>query len=195
MEKVSLTYFVDFVLSSGTPKLTGVREYKERKDELSMDFYRPMREAIVEMHRKGEPSAVLDEVAATQAVERRRRIYPVVASGYRRFLASRDVRWFEPPQASHRLGDIELNINPELGLVIDGRPHLVKLHMRCERLASRRAALMLGLLSAGLKSAEHEIAVLDVQRARLHTSAAPDPRIDVLVRGEAAAFSSMFLSV
>jgi len=195
MEKVSLTYFVDFVLSSGTPKLTGVREYKERRDELSMDFYRPMREAIVEMHRKGERDAILDDVAATQAVERRRRIYPVVAAGYQRFLASRDVRWFEPPQASYRLGDLELNVNPELGLVLDGRPHLVKLHMRCERLASRRAAVMLGLLSAGLASAEHEIAVLDVQRGKLHTAAAPDPRIDVLVRGEAAAFASMFVAI
>jgi hypothetical protein len=195
MEKVSLTYFVDFVLSSGTPKLTGVREYKERRDELSKDFYRPMREAIVEMHRKGQRFAILDDVAPTQAVERRRRIYPGVAAGYQRFLASRDVRWFEPPQASYQLGDLELNVNPELGLVIDGRPHLVKLHMRCERIASRRAAVMLGLLSAGLASAEHEIAVLDVQRGKLHTAATPDPRIDVLVRGEAAAFMSMFVAV
>ncbi len=38
MEKISLTYFVDFVFGRWTPKLTGVREFKERKDELYTDF-------------------------------------------------------------------------------------------------------------------------------------------------------------
>ena len=32
MDKISMTYFVDFVLKAGTPKLTGVREFKERKE-------------------------------------------------------------------------------------------------------------------------------------------------------------------
>src|SRR5690349_10930040 len=81
MEKVSLTYFVDFVLRSGTPKLTGVREYKERKDELSTDFYRSIREGIIGMHRRGECEAALDVVLSAQNDDKRRRIYPHVVAG------------------------------------------------------------------------------------------------------------------
>ena len=88
MDKISLTYFVDFVLKAGTPKLAGVREWKERKDDLSFDFYRQIREAIVDMHRSGKPDAVLDDFLAAQRDERRRRVYPSIVEGYRKFQAS-----------------------------------------------------------------------------------------------------------
>jgi hypothetical protein len=194
MEKVSLAYFVDFVLRSGASKLAGVREYKVRKDEIITDFYRPLREAIVQMHRKGESDAILDAVLASQTDETRRRIYPIVIAGYRKFLAQGDKRWFEPPQTSARLGDLEININPELGFVIGKKPHLVKLYLRGEPLTAKRASVVLDLLSKGLGEGYpgHALAVLDVQRSKLHTFSAPNPRLDVLLRGEAAAFSTIY---
>jgi hypothetical protein len=194
MEKVSLTYFVDFVLRSGTPKLTGVREYKERKDELSTDFYRPIREGIIAMHRKGECEAALDGVLARQDDHKRKRIYPHVATGYRKFLASGDKRWFEPPQGEIKLGDLSINLNPEVGFLIDKKPHLVKLYFRQEPLTTKRSAVVLALLQSGLGRTypKHTIAMLDVQRARLHTAPAPNPRLEVLLRGEAAAFSTIY---
>ncbi len=195
MDKVSLTYFVDFVLRSGTPKLTGVREYKERKDELSTDFYRPIREGIVGMHRRGECESVLDAVVAIQTDEKRRRIYPYVVAGYRKFLASGDKRWFEPPHGVMLLGDLEINLNPEVGFVIDKKPHLVKLYFRQEPLAAKRSAVALALLANGLGRhyPNHVFTMLDVPRAKLHTAATqPNPRLAVLLRGEAAAFSTIY---
>src|SRR5215813_13886081 len=53
MERVSLTYFVDFVLKVGTPKLSGVKELKEHRYDHLTDFYKPLREAIIDMHEKG----------------------------------------------------------------------------------------------------------------------------------------------
>src|SRR5690349_15291040 len=112
MDKISLTYFVDFVLKAGTPKLTGVREFKERKDELFTDFYRQVRESIVDMHRTGKSDKILDDFLAAQRDERRRRIYPSIVSGYRKLLASAPMKWFEPPVSAYRIGDIEVNVNP-----------------------------------------------------------------------------------
>jgi hypothetical protein len=194
MDKVSLAYFVDFVLRCGTPKLTGVREYKERRDELSTDFYRPIREAIVEMHRKGAPLSMLDEVIAAHTEEKRARIYPLVVAGYRKFLNGDEKRWFEPPHTSVWLGDLEINVNPELGLLIHKKPHLVKLYFRSEPLTAKRASVILSLLAKGLSEGypSHVLAVLDVPRAKLFTFTAPNPRLDVLLRGEAAAFSAIY---
>ena len=44
MDRISLTYFVDFVLKAGAPKLTGVRDFKENKDEAFTDFYKQVRD-------------------------------------------------------------------------------------------------------------------------------------------------------
>jgi hypothetical protein len=196
MDKVSLTYFVDFVLRSGTPKITGVREYKERRDELCTDFYRPVRTAIVEMHRRGQCEAVLDQVVAEQTDETRRRHFAAVVAGHRKFLASGDKRFFEPPRTGLRIAALELDINPELGLLIDGKPHFVKLHLRSEPLGQKRTAVILSLLSRALGDGYpgHTCAVLDVRNAKLCT-AAPNPRIETLLRGEAASFAAIYASL
>jgi len=196
MDKVSLTYFVDFVLKSGTPKLTGVREYKERKDELSTDFYRPIREAIVEMHTKGLPLSTLSEVARAQDDEKRQKHYPLVIAGYRSFLAEGAMNFFEPPRAGLSLGALAIDVNPELGLVLSGKKHLIKLYFRSEPLTPRRTAVILALLSRGLcEGTDYVPAVLDVRNGKLHTYANTSSRIDILLRGEAAAFAAMYGSV
>ncbi|HSN97569.1 MAG TPA: hypothetical protein VLS89_04690 [Candidatus Nanopelagicales bacterium] len=197
MEKISLTYFVDFVLKAGTPKLAGVREWKERKDDLSFDFYRQIRESIVDMHRSGKPDAVLDDFLAAQRDERRRRVYPSIVEGYRKFLESGKMTWFEPPVGSCRLGDVEININPDLGLVIDGKPHLVKVYFRGEPLSGKRTTVVLNLLAGGLAETNpgKVLALLDVRNAKLHTFKAPNPRLGVLLRGEAAAFSTIYAAL
>jgi hypothetical protein len=197
MNKISLTYFVDFVLKAGTPKLAGVREFKERKDELSYDFYRQVREAMVDMHRSGKSDAVLDEFLSAQHDERRRRIYPAIVAGYRKFLASAKMTWFEPPTGSFQLGDIAININPDLGLVIDGKPHLIKIYFRGEALSTKRTSVVLNLLAGGLGDSApgNTLALLDVRNAKLHTFKAPNPRLGVLLRGEAASFSTIYTAL
>lgn len=198
MDKISLTYFVDFVLKAGTPKLTGVREFKERKDELFTDFYRQVRESIVDMHRTGKSDKILDDFLTAQRDERRRRIYPSIVNGYRKLLASAQVKWFEPPVSAYRIGDIEVNVNPELGLVIDGKPHVLKMYFRGEPLSSKRTSVILNLLTSGLEGAAAPgmvFAVLDVRKAKLHAFKAPNPRLSLLLRGEAASFATIYSSL
>jgi hypothetical protein len=198
MEKVSLTYFVDFVLRTGTPKITGVREYKTHKDDVYSDFYRPIREGILTMHRRGGCESTLDEILAKQGDEKKRRIYPHVAAGYRKFLAAGEKRWFSPPQGEIQLGPLAVNLNPEVGFMIGRKPHLVKLYFRQEPLTSKRSAIVLALFAAGLGNAypEHAFAMLDVQRGKLHTTESPpNPRLEVLLRGEAASFSTIYAEV
>ena len=56
MERVSLTYFIDFVMKAGTPKLTAVRDFKERdKYEPFADFYKSAREALILAHKGPAP--------------------------------------------------------------------------------------------------------------------------------------------
>src|SRR5262252_8477168 len=113
MEKVSLTYFVDFVLKVGTPKLSGVKEFKEHRYDHLTDFYKPLREAIIDMHEKGKPERALDDFLLTLGDERKRRIFPGLVQSYRKFVKP-GMKWFTPPATTLRMGEIEININPEL---------------------------------------------------------------------------------
>jgi hypothetical protein len=193
MESISLSYFVDFVLRSGTPKLTGVKEFKENKDEIYTDFYRSVREAIVEMHQTGLEPSCLDAFVEAQTDTRRCRIYPGVVAGYQKFLRSGKMKWFEPPTRALPLGGIALNVNPEVGLVIDGTPHAIKLYFRSDPLSSKRVAVIIHLLTTAFATTwpGTVFSVLDVRNAKLHSSK-PNPRLNLLLRGEAAAFSTIY---
>jgi hypothetical protein len=197
MDRISLTYFVDFVLATGAPKLRGVRDYKGRKDDLCSDFYRPIREAVVNMHRQGLSASTLDNVCRNETDETRKKHYSRVVAGYRAFLAEGAKNYFEPPRSGLPLGALEVDVNPELGLVIDGKKHLVKLYFRNDALTPRRTAVVLALLSRGLCESQPELvpAILDVRSAKLHTTAMTSPRIDILLRGEAASFAAMYDAV
>jgi len=199
MERISLTYFVDFVLKVGTPKLAGVKEFKEHRYDHLTDFYKPLREAIIDMHGKGKPDHVLDEVVAAMTDERKRRIFPGLVDSYRKFLrSSPSMKWFTPPQTTLAVDGLDININPELGFEIDGTPHLIKTYFRGEPLSQKRVSVVLGLISSALAAGRPGtvFAMLDVKNARLRTlKAAPSPRLGLLIRGEAASFSTIYAAV
>jgi len=198
MERVSLTYFVDFVLKVGTPKLTGVKEFKEHRYDHLTDFYKPLREAIVEMHEKGRPDRTLDDFLGTLTDERKRRIFPGLVEGYRKWLHASPKKWFTPPHSVMPIGDLEININPELGFEIDGKPTLIKTYFRGEPLAQKRVNIVLGLVSAALAPTRPgvQFAMLDVKNARLYPmKTVTNPRLGLLLRGEAASFSTIYAAV
>jgi len=197
MERVSLTYFVDFVLKVGTPKLSGVKEFKEHRYDHLTDFYKPLREAIVDMHEKGKPDRALDDFLGTLTDERKRRIFPGLVESYRKFVRP-GMKWFSPTHTTHAVGDLEININPELGFEIDGTPYIIKTYFRGEPLAQKRVAIVLGLITAALGPGRPGtvFGMLDVKNSKLHTlKSAPNPRLGLLIRGEAASFSTIYAAV
>lgn len=196
MESISLSYFVDFVLTSGTGKLTSVKQLKQGKDERFTDFYRPVREAIVDMHEKGLDTGVLDDLLTSLVDPREKRIFPKVVSGYRKFLRQAKVTWFEPPMRDFPLGPISVRVNPEVGLLIDGRPHAIKLYFRGDPLSPQRVMVVNQLLSNALGSTwpGTVFSVLDVRRAKLYPYR-PKTEVVHLLRAEAASLSTLYAAI
>ncbi|MEZ4298564.1 MAG: hypothetical protein R3B70_47910 [Polyangiaceae bacterium] len=196
MESISLSYFVDFVLTSGTSKLTSVKQLKQGRDERFSDFYRPVREAIVDMHEKGLDSQVLDDLLTSLVDPREKRIFPKVVSGYKKFLRQSKTTWFEPPMRDYPLGPISVRVNPEVGLLIDGRPHAIKLYFRGDPLSPQRVMVINQLLSNALASTwpGTVFSVLDVRRAKLYPHR-PKSEVGHLLRAEAASLSSLYSAI
>jgi hypothetical protein len=196
MESISLSYFVDFVLTSGTGRLTSVRQLKRGKDERFSDFYRPVREAIVDMHEKGLDTAVLDDLLTSLVDPREKRIFPKITNGYKKFLRQGRMTWFEPPMRDYPLGPLSVRVNPELGLLIDGRPHAIKLYFRGDPLSAQRTLMVNQLLANAMSTTwpGTVFAVLDVRRAKLYPYR-PKSEVGLLLSAEAASLSSLYAAV
>ena len=85
--KVSLTDFVEFAIKSGSPKLTKVRQVKFRGDyHPAQDFWKPLREEIVQLHQQRRPKNDLDRFLRTLSDAKKHIRYTECVRGYKRFL-------------------------------------------------------------------------------------------------------------
>lgn len=194
MSPVPMSAFVDYAISAGTTRLTQVREL--HRDGGRFDFYKPLREVIADMHRAGSPPGVLKQFAAGQLDPRYARLYPKVVAGYLRWLSSLEKAstapvWFEPPMRDLPLGPIAVQVSPEVGLLIEGRPHVIKLFMRGEPIGKNRVAFTTALMEWAFAVTWPGVtfAVLDVRRAKLYSF--KEQHVSDLLVAEALSFAHL----
>lgn len=199
MPDISLTDFVDFVIKSGTPKMTKVRELRSRDEyEPAKDFWRTLRLGIVEMHASGLPKAHLDGVLNNLTDPRKVSAYPSRVAGYKTFLGRKTLSWFTPARDVWISGDLKVRINPELGLNINGADYLMKLYFKEEKLDQRRVDTALYLMDHVLRpkvSANVVLGIVDVSEGRMFPSKGLTTNFLPLLRGEAQSFVTIWNSL
>lgn len=192
---VSLTTFVDFVCKAGTPKATVVRTCKRRGDyEVKTDFYKRVRDAIVEYHKNSTP------IDATFPGCDRKKLphFTSVLAGHRKWRRHKKLKWFAPPTEVWASGELSVSINPELGLIINNAPHLVKLYFKAEKLSKNRVDIITQLMVSSLASSarKHSVmSVLDVRNAKLFVRQGDDTRLYAQLQAEAAYWNALWPTV
>jgi hypothetical protein len=199
MPEISLTDFVDFVAKNGTPRLNHVRTLKHRQAyDPAQDFWRAMRDGIIEYHRTSQTSkSWLDGITAGLADRKKQKNYPNAISSYKKFLGRKTITWFQtrPQRWSH--GGIDIRINPELGLEINGTRHHLKLYFKATPLRKDKADMIILLMKEALNGVHFgdNLAILDIQTRKLFCNAQPDKSLLPLLQGEATALASIWNSI
>lgn len=195
MPTVSLTTFIDFVVASGTSRITRVRRAKERylhPYDPAADFYKRVRNGIVEYHKSG---AALETVLEEVTDKKKRKIYPDCIKGYRKWMGRRQFKWVQPAHpVLWESGKLMVRVNPELGLISGDDEYLIKLYFKADELSKSRVDTMLHLIQATLTQDSTPLrpGILDVQRGKLFEPTIEVAGTEVLLVGEAAAFVSMW---
>ena len=164
MLRISLTEFVDYVLGAGSRKLTHVERVLERREQgysPASDFYRPLRQGIVRYHKGRIEMEELIERMRTLGSHVQRLHLPEAAESYQRFLDLHHVRWLGvAPKETWMCGELEVRVNPELSVEVDGQEYLVKLYFKQDRPDQHRLGTILELMR---QSFDESCAVLDVR--------------------------------
>ena len=185
---ITMNALVDFALSCGTGRVIAARNAQDTPPI----FYAPVLATIAHMHQNGLDAAVLDDLLTSLVDPREKRIFPKVVTSYKKFLRSGRMTWFEPPLRDWPLGPLTVRVAPDLGLLIDGRPHAIKLHFGGAPIEPQRAMFFNHLLGAALGPTwpGAVFAVLDVRRAQL-IAYRPKRELKVLLRAEAGCLSAL----
>lgn len=196
MVQISLTDFVDFASKSGTPKQTKVKQIKERDPySPAKDFWKPLREKIIEMHQNGEDKSSLNDIIHQSLHKTKLKNYPAAIKGYQKFLGKKEVEWFDPPINHWTYKELDIKINPEAGLKINDQPYIIKFHFKKEPLAKNRAQTIIQLMELNLnENCEEncEFAVLDIQNSKLLKKDQRMNNINILTYAEAESFLTLW---
>jgi hypothetical protein len=193
--EVSMTTFLDFMSKAGSPKITCVKSAKRQYAEeysTAKDYYLPLRSAIVHMHANGEPASALDAVVKGAHLKKAEN-YRESVKAYKRWMRGKTIiRWQAPPSVSWTCNGLEVRVNPELALSVNGQRKIIKLYFKAEKLTATRISAGLHLIGSAIGPGSSP-AVLEVRRGLLHEPGPTSvPGLDVLLQGEAAMFATLW---
>lgn len=197
---ISLTDFIDFVNKSGGTKLTKVKEIKKRDDyHPSTDFYKILRDGITEIHQRNGKKGELDKILKVLSHDAKIKNYPDVIAGYKKFWGNKVFQWFNPPTVHWKQGDIDINVNPELGLEFNGKFYIIKLYFKSDKLTKDKSGQILSLLESKLRKEvdedEVQFGILDIRNSKLFVYEVKDSIYLPLLEGELKSFETIWKAI
>jgi len=195
---LSLTDFVDFVSVPGLAKANKLAQVKNRPIyQPAFDFWKPLRDHIVETHKSGGSRSDLKRLLHSLLDPKKISSYPDAVQGYYKWWGRKSLSWFEPPRQIFSSGIVEVSVNPELGLEVNGVAYVIKLYFKSEVLAKRRTDIILHLMKHTLSPVSRSplMGVLDVQRSRLFTAGAGPRHLHAALLAEMAYIASIWPQV
>ena len=118
--------------------------------------------------------------------------------GYRKWWGKKILTWFEPPRNMYGHAGVDVAVNPELGLVVDGKRHIIKLYLKADPLTKLRVDLITVLMEVALRpkcQPDDFLALLDVRQAKLFTVSAAIKSTKAVVDAELAYIAALWPSV
>ncbi|MGG0792600.1 hypothetical protein ABE137_01005 [Brevibacillus laterosporus] len=174
MIPLSFTRFINFTSLDPHKRAQYVKKLKYDDDyHFGKDYYGPVRNGIVSFHKRNRDSSYLDEIVI-KAKESRKPNYLFVIDQYKDFLdKNKNLEWYTPPEKQFVYNDLLININPELGLKIKGKPTLVKLFFTDDgvekKLTSGKAQLIFRLMKIALDESieDDKYAIMNMKTGKL----------------------------
>ncbi|WP_339161726.1 hypothetical protein [Siminovitchia sp. FSL W7-1587] len=197
---IGLTQFIDFtVKQTMTAKINKVTEIKNQGEyHPARDHWKQLRERIRYCCENQLDFNVLDSLPE-EVHERKANSYRKAVLSFKKFVKNKQISWFDPPKSHWNYSDqVVVRSTPELGLIIDDIPHLVKLFFKgnTEKITERNIKPILNLMLSSTR--EHQcpegtvVSVLNIKKSRLFVEQSPSPKILKALKYEAITFRNIW---
>lgn len=197
MPDISLTSFLDFVAVAGPRRVSAVRACKQASNQPydpRKDFYKRLREKIVAFEKAQISAEQFHDVSAWGIAEKKTSNLQDAVDHYIAWRGSFAGKWVEPRHGSRTFGELRIRINPEVGIVVNGKATAIKLHFKKDQIAASRVPIVQGLM-LGVTLPTQASGVLDVRRDNLMSRSVIESDVEILLSAEATAFMSIWNQV
>lgn len=199
-KSIGLTQFIDFtVRQTMLAKMTKVNEIKNQGPyHPAKDHWKQLREGIKLCCEQNKSFDTLDALIH-DVHEKKVQSYTEAIKAFKKFVRNKELQWFDPPRAKWTAeNDLTIRANADLGLLINGEPHLIKLFFKgdTEKITARNIQPILFLMMQAQYESECSpntvYSVLNVKTAKLHTMSQTNPKILQALQLEAQTFKTIW---
>jgi hypothetical protein len=136
------------IATTETIKKARVISKQKNRDDYSpeKDFYKILRDHIQTMHKNERDVEYLENAPRATTHTARKEHYNIMISQYKKWIKKKKIEYFQPPRDAYTTSNTHIIANPELGLEINGVPHVVKLFLHKDKLTQVRANFMLAIM-------------------------------------------------
>lgn len=174
---IGLTQFINFSTKGSSAKINEVKKikYDDNNYHPAKDYWKQLRDGIIKFHEQGLSLEYFDFLLEN-VDEKKKLNYQNAIKQYVSFIKKKDIEWFSPGKSIWSTDQLTVRSSPELGLVINGTPHLVKLYFKGkrEKIDKRNINSTLTLLNTSTYDIAHgplvNKSVLNLHNRNLYTS-------------------------
>ncbi len=171
-EKTCLTSeYLNFhllLLLRGKPKITKINNIANRGDyQFFKDYYLPLRTAIKGLFIHKRHISYLFDVARKQKESSKKINFEKVAGNFKDWQSGKNITAYAPPKGYYNYQQTSINCNPELNVVVNGMPTLVKLHFNAsDKMTQERANIICYIMSNVINDKKFNYSVLDLSTGK-----------------------------
>jgi hypothetical protein len=189
MAIVPLSTFVEFTVAQGTARVALARASGDDYDP-RRDFYKGLRERAIRQFANGWSAAEFRRSLREVRNPRKQASYEACRRGLTQWARGRQIVASRARPSLWEAGGLDIRVNPELRLTVDGRRFAVKLYFKADELTPARRENTLFLLAETAPQGV-EAGILDARRGHLVTEDEQDPALDARLASDAAALSAL----
>ncbi|NQW18337.1 MAG: hypothetical protein HQ478_12710 [Chloroflexi bacterium] len=201
MPNVSITErdLARFITAPANERLEIVRDMRERGGyDRRRDFYGPVRDAIQQVHRSGDPVADLSAIAKGQKDPRKQKNYPGITGPYVTEWEELNGSFFGTDPAAIVNDDITVRSRAEIGVETGGRRYLTKLWFNTTKPSSEMVDILQGTILLAAQDGEQAscgAAVWDIRNKRFDRMEQIESWVRPTITSEIANFRSYWNSL
>lgn len=172
--RISLTQVLNVISKTSLSKLKKVDSVLVQVScdySPAQDYYGDLKRALVMMHKSGHQKNYLD-ASLWRVNEKKLPKYLERISKYKKWMGRKVFTWIDPPKATYSKFGLDVNVAPELGLMIDGRLVFIKLYFNDDPIDSNSYKMICALMRKvhGAQYPGADFAVMDVKKGSLQKS-------------------------
>src|SRR6187402_545556 len=133
MLRIPLTTFIDFTVAQGTTRVALARRSEDEYDP-KRDFYKGLRERTIRQFVEGWNAAAFRRSLREVKNPRKQASYESCRRGLTRWARGREIAATRSRASFWQAGGLEVRVNPELRLIVDGYRFIAKLYFKADEL-------------------------------------------------------------